>query len=128
MRVAAEIALSKEERRRLETWASTRSTSVRLRERARIVLMAAEGMTNKEIAAELQVDANKVGRWRSRVAKEGMPSIEKERPRGANHGGKNSKKQAELRSKVVEGDDADDTKGRYPLVVPVDGTASEHDP
>ena len=30
MRVAAEIALSKEERRRLETWASTRSTSVRL--------------------------------------------------------------------------------------------------
>ena len=102
MRVAAEIALSKEERRRLETWASTRSTSVRLRERARIVLMAAQGMTNKEIAAELEVDANKVGRWRSRVAKEGMPSIEKERPRGANHGGKNSKKQAELRSKVVE--------------------------
>ena len=64
--------------------------------------MAAQGMTNKEIAAELQVDANKVGRWRARVAKEGMPSIEKERPRGANHGGKNSKKQAELRSKVVE--------------------------
>ena len=84
MRVAAEIALSKEERRRLETWASTRSTSVRLRERARrarIVLMAAEGMTNKEIAAELQVDANKVGRWRTRVAKEGTSSIEKERPR-----------------------------------------------
>ena len=52
MRVAAEIALSKGERRRLETWASTRSTSVRLRERARIVLMAAEGMTNKAIAAE----------------------------------------------------------------------------
>ena len=50
MRVAAEIALSKEERRRLETWASTRSTSVRLRERARIVLMAAEGMMNREDA------------------------------------------------------------------------------
>ena len=61
MRVAAEIALSKEERRRLESWATTRSTSVRLRERARIVLMAAQGMTNKEIAAELEVDANKVG-------------------------------------------------------------------
>ena len=30
MRVAAEIALSKEERRKLENWASTRSTSVRL--------------------------------------------------------------------------------------------------
>ena len=35
MRVAAEIALSKEERRKLEIWATTRSTSVRLRERAR---------------------------------------------------------------------------------------------
>ena len=102
MRVAAEITLSAEEHRKLEKWAATRSTSVRLRERARIVLMAAQGMTNKAIAAQLGVDANKVGRWRSRVAKEGMSSIEKERPRGANHGGKNSKKQAELRSRVIE--------------------------
>ena len=70
-----------------------------LRER-RIVLMAAQGM-NKEIAAELEVDANKVGRWRARVAKEGTSSIEKG-PRGANHGGKNTKKQAQLRSEVVE--------------------------
>ena len=102
MRVAAEIALSKEERRKRKKWASTRSTSVRLRERARIVLMAAEGMTNKSIAAELGVDANKVGRWRARVAKEGISSIEKERPRGANHGGKNTQKQAQLRSQVIE--------------------------
>ena len=102
MRVAAEITLSKEEYRKLQRWASARSTSVRLRERARIVLMACEGMTNKAIAAELGTDANKVGRWRSRVAKEGMPSIEKERPRGANHGGKDSKSQAELRSQVLE--------------------------
>ena len=102
MRVAAEIILSKEERRRLEKRASMRSTSVRLRERARMVLMAAKGMTNKAIALELGTDANKVGRWRSRVAKEGMGNIEKERPRGANHGGKNSHEQAELRSKVLE--------------------------
>ena len=102
MRVAAEITLSKEEHRKLQTWASARSTSVRLRERARIVLMASAGMTNKAIAAELGTDANKVGRWRSRVAKEGMSSIENERPRGANHGGKDSDKQAELRSKVLE--------------------------
>ena len=83
MRVAAEITLSKEEHRKLEKWASARSTSMRLREHARIVLMASEGMTNKAIAAELGTDANKIGRWRIRVAKEGMPSIEKERPRGA---------------------------------------------
>ena len=102
MRVAAAITLSKEEHRKLGKWASARSASVRLRERARIVLMACDGMTNKAIAAELGTDANKVGRWRSRVAKEGMSSIEKERPRGANHGGKDSNKQAQLRSQVLE--------------------------
>ena len=90
MRVAPTIVLSKEEQRKLEQWASTRSTSVRLRERARIVLMAGEGMTNKAIAIRLGIDTNKVGRWRSRVATEGAACIAKERPRGANHGGKNT--------------------------------------
>ncbi len=101
MRVSAEIFLSKEERGKLEKWARARSTPVRLRERAQIVLMAAGGMPNKEIAAALGTDANKVGRWRSRVSKEGVSSIGKERPRGANHGGKNSAQQAELRSRVL---------------------------
>ena len=64
MRVAEEISLSEEEHRKLEKWASTRCTSVRVRERARIVLVAADVMTNKAIAAQLSVDANKVGRWR----------------------------------------------------------------
>ena len=102
MRVAPTIVLSKEEHRTLEKWASTRSTSVRLRERARIVLMAAEGMTNKAIAAQLGIDTNKVGRWRSRVATEGAACIGKERPRGANHGGKNTEAQARLRSQIIE--------------------------
>ena len=92
MRVAPTIVLSKEEHRTLEKWASTRSTSVRMRERARIVLMAAEGMTNKAIAAQLGIDTNKVGRWRSRVATEGgsvhwegTPS--RREPRGQEHRG-----------------------------------------
>ena len=49
---------------------SSRSVSVRLRERSLIVLKASEGMTNKEIAAELGAKANKVGRWRRRHADE----------------------------------------------------------
>ena len=102
MRVAPEITLSRRERGRLASLASARSTPVRLRERARIVLLAAGGMTNKAIAAELGIDANKVGRWRTRVADEGVASIERERPRGANHGGKDSGEQAELRRRVVE--------------------------
>ena len=91
MRVAAEIELSGKDREQLGKWAAARSTPVRLRERARIVLLAAGGMTNKAIASELGIDANKVGRWRARVAAEGVSAIEKERPRGANHGGKDSR-------------------------------------
>ena len=102
MRVAATIVLSGGERRKLDKWASSRSTPVRLRERSRIVLMAAEGKANKEIAAELGIDANKVGRWRTRYANGGLPAIEKERPRGGNHGGKDSRAQAALRTRVIE--------------------------
>ena len=79
----------------------SRSVAMRLRERSRIVLMAAGGITNKEIAAKLGTDQNKVGRWRRRFADEGLDGIAKERPRGGNHGGKNSVAQAALRREVL---------------------------
>ena len=101
MRVAVEIELSEADRERLERWSRSRSVAVRLRERSRMVLMAADGMTNKAIAEALGTDRNKVGRWRRRFAGEGLDGIAKERPRGGNHGGKCSKAQAKLRSEVV---------------------------
>ena len=101
MRVAVRIELSESDRTRLERWSRSRSAAVRLRERSRIVLMAAGGMTNKAIAAELGTDQNKVGRWRRRFAEEGLDGIAKERPRGGNQGGKCSKAQARLRSEVI---------------------------
>ena len=101
MRVAVKIQLSEADRTCLERWARSRSVAVRLRERSRMVLMAADGMTNKAIAAALGVDQNKVGRWRRRFAAEGLDGISKERPRGGNHGGKCSKAQAALRSEVI---------------------------
>ena len=79
-----------------------RTSFVRLQERARIVLLAADGLKNKDVAAELGIDANKVGRWRKRYAGAGLPGIEKERPRGGNHGGKDSRAQAKLRARVIE--------------------------
>ena len=112
MRVAPTIVLSKEEHRTLEKWASTRSTSVRLRERARIVLMAAEGMTNKAIAAQLGMDTNKVGRWRSRVATEGAACIAKERPRGANPRGQEHRGAGAIAEPNHRGDDTDDAERR----------------
>ena len=100
--IAAQVMLTAIERRRLETWASARSTTVRLVERSKIVLMACAGMPNQAIAKALGIDQNTVGRWRNRFVKERVKGIEKERPRGGNHGGKDSKRQAKLRARIIE--------------------------
>ena len=47
MRVAVKIELSDADRQQLERLSRSRSAAMRLRERSRIVLMAAGGMTNK---------------------------------------------------------------------------------
>ena len=49
-----------------------------------------------------QETQNTVGRWRNRFVKERVKGIEKERPRGGNHGGKDSKRQAKLRARIIE--------------------------
>jgi transposase len=83
MRVAPEIVLTKDERAELSRLSGSRLTSVRLSQRARIVLLAAEGMQNKDIAAQLGVGRVQVGRWRERYAQSGLAGIERDLPRGA---------------------------------------------
>ena len=63
MRVAVRIVLSGEERNRLERWSRSRGVPVRPRERSRMVLTAAEGMTNEVIATELEIERRRAGRW-----------------------------------------------------------------
>jgi transposase len=82
MRVAPAIMVSDQDRKRLLSWSRGRSTPSRLVQRARIILLAAEGRENIEIAEEVGTDRQTVGRWRTRFAKEGIASIEKDRPRG----------------------------------------------
>lgn len=82
MRKAPEIAPNESDRKTLLSWSRSRTVSVRLRERARIVLLAADGLTNLEIAAELGIDRVLVGRWRTRFAEKGISGIETDRPRG----------------------------------------------
>jgi transposase len=82
MRSAPEITLSQSDRETLEKWARGRSTQVRLMQRAQIVLLASEGMANKDIAPKVGVTRFLVGRWRSRFAELGLEGIEKDAPRG----------------------------------------------
>lgn len=83
MSKAPEIVLTTDERETLERFARGRSTPVRLTERAQIVLAAADGLLNKDIAVKLDIPPNKVGRWRRRFAASRIKGIEKDLPRGA---------------------------------------------
>lgn len=81
MKVAPQIELSLMDRKKLETIKRSRASSIRARERAAIVLLAADGLENKEIALQLGQDKMKVGRWRHRYAQRGIEGILKDKSR-----------------------------------------------
>ena len=60
------LVLSEEERFELAALAARRKTAQALAMRARIVLLAGEGIPNKEVAARLGIDQTTVGKWRRR--------------------------------------------------------------
>ncbi len=65
----------------MESLARGCGASARLAWRARVVLLAAAGKENQEIAAELGILRHTVGRWRRRYAQLGLVGIEKDAPR-----------------------------------------------
>ena len=79
MRVATEIVLNEEEQAVLEKIVRSKLSSVRLAQRAQIVLLANEGKQNKEIAQELLVGRVQVSRWRSRYCESGLATSKKKR-------------------------------------------------
>ena len=83
VRVACEIVLTEEERAELKKLVRSKLTSVRLAQRARIALLCAEGMQNKDIAEQLSVGRIQVSRWRERYARSRLEGIERDLPRGA---------------------------------------------
>ena len=96
MRVAVEISLSDDEKHVLIKLSKSRSVSVRLAERSRIVLLASNGMTNEEIAHELGITRQKAGRWRERYATGGLESINQDAPRSGRKPKISSRKVAQV--------------------------------
>ena len=82
MRKAPVIEFSAEQEQQLRSWSRSRKCALRLVQRSKIVLLAAEGKTNNEISAALGIERTIVGRWRKRFAERGLPGIEKDLPRG----------------------------------------------
>lgn len=81
MRIARPVTLDPEQRRILQQQARARSLPTRVVERARIVLHAADGLRDKEIAAELGIRPEKAARWRNRFLDGGLPALQKDAPR-----------------------------------------------
>ena len=63
--------------------ARSKRTSVRVAQRAQIVLLAAQGLQNKDIAEQLGIGRVQVARWRERYLEAGLQGIERDLPRGA---------------------------------------------
>jgi transposase len=81
MRVAPPVELTEEQRQTLQQWSRGRSLPARQVERARVVLLAAEGKQDLEIAAEIGISNQKAARWRRRFLKLGLAGLEKDAPR-----------------------------------------------
>ena len=97
-RRAAQIILSSEEQGTIDTWARGKKFPVRLVQRAQIILMAANGMLNQDIAAKLGTTRPTVQLWRDRFLALRLAGLKKDAPRS----GRLPSISAEKVAKVVE--------------------------
>ncbi len=72
---AVELVLTDEERAQLEAWARRRTSAQALAQRSRIVLAAAEGLPNTEIARRLGIHRSVATRWRNRFAADRLDGL-----------------------------------------------------
>jgi transposase len=72
---AVALVLSKAEREQLEAWARRRKSAQALAQRSRIVLAAAAGLNNTEIAQRLAITRGMAAKWRARFAAERLDGL-----------------------------------------------------
>lgn len=81
MKRGTPISLTDEQRAELERRVRSQTLDVRAVRRAQIVLLAADGLGNREIARELGIGRIQAGCWRDRFAVGGLVAIEGDLPR-----------------------------------------------
>jgi transposase len=72
--------LSDDDRRTLEAWVRARSTPQKVVFRSQIILLAAEGLSNRRIAQQLNTSRPTVILWRNRFAARGPAALTEEEP------------------------------------------------
>src|SRR5438067_3913200 len=80
MWTAPPITLTDEERAELFRRVAAHTTAVRAARRARIVLMAADGMPSRQISQRVGMHESNVAKWRNRFRDKGLKGLE-DRPR-----------------------------------------------
>ena len=75
---ADSLPLSEEEKHQLESWVEAPSTPQKIVLRARICLLAHEGLSNRQIAQQLQTSRSTVILWRNHFLKGGVAVLEHE--------------------------------------------------
>jgi transposase len=79
---ATAVALTSEERQALEALAGSRKCEARMRDRARIVLLASAGMASRAIARAVGCTPGTASKWRVRYASERMAGLSETGDRG----------------------------------------------
>jgi transposase len=83
IREATAITLTEAERAELEGLARSTKTEYRLRQRARIVLLAADGMASRAIGREVGCTTGTASKWRVRYARDRLAGLDETGERGA---------------------------------------------
>jgi transposase len=78
---AAALPIAPDDLAMLRRWAGATQAPAAVAQRAKILLLAAEGMANTEIAQRLGVSRPTVIAWRKRYAREGLIAELADRPR-----------------------------------------------
>ena len=81
MRVAKKIELDEPTEQELRLLSRRRTVEARLQQRALVVLLAAQGLQNKQIAVEAGLDRRQVALWRQRFVDGGIDALRKDAPR-----------------------------------------------
>jgi transposase len=81
MRIAPRIVLSDGQQTQLQAYARGRRIPARLVQRAKIVLLAAAGKQDLEIARLLSIVPRTAARWRARFLRQGIAGLQQDAPR-----------------------------------------------
>jgi transposase len=73
--VAVAIELTDEERAQLQAWARRPTSAQALAQRSRVVLLAAEGLKNTEVAERLGINRKMATKWRARFATDRLDGL-----------------------------------------------------